>query len=394
MIRSLASLLGAILSNAAALPALAAPTEYLVRPMCSDSSAPCYTSIQLALDAAARDSSGDWITIRIAPGDYAEKPVVTRNRVRLIGSGQERTRVHFGAVAQTARGWHRDGWGTPGSATLTVDAQEVVVRGLTVENTFDYLANDRHPQGTAERIANPQAVALLLDVHSDRVLVDRSAVLGYQDTLFANGGRALVRRSLVAGNIDFIFGNGQLLIEDSEIRSRPRSAPHVQGEFQSFIAAPSTPLSQAHGIVVHRSRLTREAGVPDGAVALARPWHPTTRFADGRYADPAAVGQAIFIDCFMDRHIHPDHWTTMNGTARDGTMTGVFRPQDSRFWETGSHGPGAKAREIGMTWRETSGIAAIRRGILAGWDVQDEPHRTRDGPKATRPRMTAQRKEN
>lgn len=383
MIRRLAFTLAAMLSTGTAM---AAPTEYVVRPLCGDGAAPCYTSIQRALDAAARDVSENWITIRVAPGDYAEKPVISRNRLRLIGSGAQRTRVHFGAVAQTAKGWHRDGWGTPGSATLMVDAKDVVIRDLTIENTFDYLANDRHPQGSAERIVNPQAVALLLDVHSDRVLVDRTAILGYQDTLFTNGGRALVRRSLVAGNIDFIFGNGQLLIEDSEIRSRPRSEPYVPGEFQSFIAAPSTQLSQAHGIIVYRSRLTHEAGVPDGAVALARPWHPTTRFADGRYADPAAVGQAIFIDCFMDRHIHPDHWTTMNGTARDGTMTGVFQPQDSRFWETGSHGPGAKARDIGVTWSETVGIDAIRRDILAGWSLQDEARRTRAGTKATRAR--------
>lgn len=104
--------------------------------------------------------------------------------------------------------------------------------------------------------------------------LDRVALLGYQDTLFANGGRALIRKSLIAGNVDFIFGNGQLLIEDSEIRTRTRAAPYTSGEFQSFVAAPSTPLSQAHGIVFHSCRLTRETGVPDHAVALARPWHP------------------------------------------------------------------------------------------------------------------------
>ncbi|PNU06691.1 pectinesterase family protein [Novosphingobium guangzhouense] len=368
MIRILAVALAAVpLAAGLGIPAQAAPTEYVVQPSCGDGKAPCYTAIQPALDAAARDTSDSWITIRIAAGEYEEKPVVSRGRTRLIGSGAGRTRLHFGAVAQTAGRWHRDNWGTPGSATLTIDAADVVVQGLTIENTFDYLANDRHPQGSAERLGNPQAVALLLDVHSDRVLIDRSAVLGYQDTLFANGGRALVRRSLVAGNIDFIFGNGRLLIEDSEVRSRPRSAPYIAGEFQSFIAAPSTLLSQPYGIVVYRSRLTREAGVPDGAVALARPWHPTTRFPDGRYANPSAVGSALFIDCFMDRHIHPEHWTTMNGTARDGTMTDVFRPQDSRFWESGSNGPGSKARDIGMTWRETAGIVAIRRELLGDW---------------------------
>lgn len=364
--------LGVALAAAALTPtaAVAAPTappaEYVVQPSCGATALPCYTAIQPALDAAARDVSGQWITIRIAPGDYAEKPVVARDRLRLVGSGAARTRLHFGAVAQTAGVYHRAGWGTPGSATLTINAKDVIVSGLTVENTYDYLANDRL-EGEA-RIRNPQALALLLDIASDRVRLDRVALLGYQDTLFANGGRALVQRSLIAGNIDFIFGNGQLLIEDSEIRSRRRAAPYVPGEFQSFIAAPSTPSSQEHGIVIYRSRLTREDGVPDGAVALARPWHPTTKFADGRYADPEAIGQVSFIDCFMDRHIHPEHWTTMNGTARDGTPTQVFRPQDSRFWEAGSRGPGAKARDIGMIWKPGEDIKQVWRDV-AGWTI-------------------------
>lgn len=345
------------------------PSDYQVAKTCAAKTERCFTSIVAALDTAARDPGKGFVTIRIAPGDYREKPVITRDRIRLIGGGADKTRIVFGAVAQTAKAYHRAGWGTAGSATLTIDAKDVRVSGLTIENDFDYLANDAIAYGNPERIGNPQAVALLLDIHSDHVLLDRVSLLGFQDTLFTNAGRSIIRKSLIAGNIDFIFGNGQLLIEDSEIRTRRRAAPYVAGDFQSFIAAPSTPLAQSHGIIFYRARLTREEGVPDGAVALARPWHPTTKFPDGRYADPKAIGQAIFIDCFMDRHIHPDHWTSMNGTARDGTATSVFRPQDSRFFESGSYGPGAQARDIGMTWRSDRSIAQIRRDFTAGWSL-------------------------
>lgn len=356
------------LAVAAALPAVAAPAAGTLRvsPICAKGARSCYTTLSQAFGVAARDTSGRWITIRVAPGDYREKPVLTRDRVRLIGGGAARTRLHFDAVAQTAKAYHRAGWGTPGSATLTIDAKDVVVTDITVENDYDYLANDRLADGDPDKIGNPQAVALLLDIHSDRVRLDRVGLLGYQDTLFANGGRGLIRNSLVAGNVDFIFGNGQLLIEDSEIRSRRRSAPYQPGEFQSFIAAPSTQLSQEHGIIFYRARLTRETGVPDGAVALARPWHPTTTFADGRYADPRAVGQASFIDCFMAPHIHPDHWTEMKGTAHDGTMRHVFRAQDSRFLEVGSYGPGARKRDIGLTWNGESDIRKIRAAFFRG----------------------------
>lgn len=352
-------------------PLAATPAQYDVRPACAAQAAPCYTSIQSALDAAARTRSDGWITIRVAPGNYHEKPVIARARLRLIGAGKGRTRIHFGAVAQTARAYHRNGWGTPGSATLTIDADEVVVRGMTIENTYDYLANDRLGNDDPAHIGNPQAAAVLIDIHADRVWMRDVAMLGYQDTVFTNGGRTLVQDSLIAGNIDFIFGNGQMLIERSEIRSRPRAQPPGPDGFQSFVAAPSTPLSQATGIVFHASRLTREAGVPDGAVALARPWHPTTRFADGRYADPSAVGMALYIDCTMDRHIHPDRWATMNGTARDGSMSTVFRPQDSRFGESGSRGPGANGKGLAIGWKNERTYAQIRSQFLEGWRLTD-----------------------
>lgn len=359
----------AILTLAA--PALA-DTHYTVSPSCGDQKH-CFTKVQSALDTASADTSDQWITIKIAAGDYYEKVTISRSKIRLIGAGPEQTRLHFDAVAETAGKYHRRNWGTPGSATLTINADQVTVEGLTVENTFDYLSNDALPDADPKKIGNSQGVAVLLDIDSDRVTMRDTALIGYQDTLFANGKRAVIRDSLIAGNIDFIFGNGQLLIEDSEIRTRNRGVTIAPGEFHSYLLAPSTPLSQSVGIVVYKSRLTREAGVPDQSVALARPWHPTTTFADGRYADPNAVGQASFIDCTMDAHIHPDHWASMNGTARDGTKTAVFYPQDSRFFEAGSTGPGAAHRDIGIKWQGALDIKAVRQHLSVDWPAASAP---------------------
>jgi len=327
----------------------------------------CYASVQSALDAAEKAGGNQWAVVDVGVGDFNEKVTIRRARTTLRGRGGGRTRLYYGAVAETAGRFHRNGWGTPGSATLTIDADEVAVEGLAIENTFDFLANDALPDGDPRKLANSQALAILLDIHSDRVLISNASLLGYQDTLFANGARVYVRHSLIAGNVDFIFGNGQVLIEDSEIMTRRRGVTLPAGEIQSFVVAPSTQLSKRMGIVVSRSRLTREAGVPDNSVALARPWHPTTTFPDGRYADPNAVGQASFFDCFMDAHIHHDHWTGMNGTARDGTKTAMFRPQDSRFSESGSHGPGARLTEIGITWANPIAIHEVYDLMFKGW---------------------------
>lgn len=363
--RPMHSLLAAALSllGSAAWGA-AGPLVYPVERQCA---APCYTSIQAALDAAEAVAGDRWIVVSLGAGDFYEKVTIRRPNTILRGKGVGQSRLFFDAVAQTAGQFHRKKWGTPGSATLTVDADHVTVEGLTVENTFAYLANDALPEGDPRKIGNSQAAAVLLDIHSDRVLFNNTSLLGYQDTLFANGARAYIRHSLVAGNVDFIFGNGQVLIEDSEIRTRRRGTKLATTELESFVVAPSTPLSQPIGIVVHRSRLTREDGVADHAVALGRPWHPTTTFADGRYADPNAVGQAAFIACFMDAHIFPEHWTSMNGTARDGTKTAIFRPQDSRFSESGSYGPGARHVDIGITAATPLRMQDVYDLLFEGW---------------------------
>ena len=343
-----------------------APLSYSVRHDCGEV-ANCFTTVQGALDAAEKDTSARPVRIDVGAGDFNEKVTIRRGNLTLAGKGRARTRLHHDLAAEHAGRFHRANWGTPGSATLTIDADRVTVSDIKVENDFDYLANDALPTGDSRKIGNSQAAALLLDIHSDRVLLDKVALVGFQDTLFANGGRAYVRDSFISGNVDFIFGNGQLLIEDSELMTRRRASGDSDDGFQSFILAPSTQLSQPIGIVVYNSRLTRERGVPDGSVALARPWHPTTRFADGRYADPEAVGMALFIDCNMDAHINEKHWASMPGTARDGTKTAIFRPQDSRFWESGSSGSGARRVDIGMTWKPPLRMDAIRRQFFADW---------------------------
>ena len=320
-----------------------------------------------AIDASAQDTSGDWVHIAIAAGAYYEKPVVHRARTEIRGEGADRTRIYYDAVAQTAGHYHRNTWGTPGSATMTVDADEVTIADVTVENSYDFLANDALADSDPKKIGNPQAVAFLADIHSDRVAISGARLVGYQDTFFANGKRVYISKSFISGNTDFIFGNGEVLIEDSTIESRRRSATFAPGEFQSFVTAPSTQLSQPIGIVVYRSRLTREDGVPDGAVALGRPWHPTTTFADGRYADPDAGGQASFIDDFMDKHIRSEPWTKMAGTAHDGTKTARFLPQESRFSESGSYGPGAAHADQGIKWHDPLTIAEVRTAFFAGW---------------------------
>lgn len=300
-----------------------------------------FNTIQAALDAAPADETVRY-RILVKAGSYKEKINITRANTELRGEGAASTLIHFDAYAAIAGHYREDGWGTPGSATLTVNAVDVHIAELTIDNTFDYLTNDaKKASDDPTAISDSQAVAVLLDTLSDKVSFSRVTLNGYQDTLFVHGYRAYFYQSRISGNVDFIFGQGTAVFEQSTIVTRPRNREFAEGEIQSFITAPSTNIGREYGLTFIDCLLMREEGVPDQSITLGRPWHPTTTFPDGRYADPDAIGKAVFIRTYMDAHIHAQGWSSMPGTARDGTKTRIFTPEESRFFEYQSSGPGA-----------------------------------------------------
>jgi pectinesterase len=261
--------------------------------------------------------------ILLGRGRWQEKLTVTRANVELVGEDRRGSVL----TSSTASGHAKPGggtWGTFGSSTLTVEAPGFTARNLTIENGFDYVANL-----LTNTVKDAQAVALALGNAADRTLIDGVDLIGHQDTFYLRSGRALVRECLIMGNVDFIFGGAAALFEACEIRSRLRPGEALQG----YVAAPSTPRSQRFGLVFDRCRLTRERGVPDASVWLGRPWR-----AGGNLQ---LLGQAAFLRCWMDAHIHPEGWTRMGYRLPNGYQM-YLEAGDARFAEYGSTGPGAK----------------------------------------------------
>jgi pectinesterase len=299
-----------------------------------------FTTVQAAVNAAPADT-GQRYRILVKAGHYYEKITINRSNIEIVGDGMGETVIDFDAYASEAGHYRKDNWGTPGSATVSINAEKVHIADLTINNTFDFLANDAKTKDDPSRVAASQAVAVLLDTGSDKVSFDSVELNGYQDTLFAHGYRAYFHQSRISGNVDFIFGQGAVVFNQSTIVSRPRAKSFPKGAIQSYITAPSTNIGRDYGLTFLDCKLLREEGVPDSSVTLGRPWHPTTTFADGRYADPDAIGKAVFIRTFMDAHISPEGWSSMGGTARDGTKSRIFTPDESRFYEYRNFGPGA-----------------------------------------------------
>ena len=299
---------------------------------------PHFRTLEQALDAAPTDWYAPWrITLR--PGLYREKLEITKPNIHLTGESRTGCVISFDAYSGRTRPSGVGTWTTFGCATLIVRAPGFAATNLTIENGYDYLANDAKHPGDPTYTNDPQAVALMLAKGSDRAQLRNVSITGYQDTLFVDAGRSYFRDCLVSGNVDFIFGAGQALFDACDIVSRPRRKPNVAPH--GYVTAPSTQLRDRYGLVFLRCKLLRESAlVPANSHALGRPWHPAATFPDGRYADPNAVGSSVFIECFMDDHIAQDGWWSMTGLQKSGPTRTVFHPEDSRFFEYRSHGPG------------------------------------------------------
>ena len=324
------------------VPARAAP-EYHARVMKRGGTHP---SLAVALaDAPPGDRP---YRILLGRGRWEEKLTVARANVELVGEDRHQTVL----TSSIASGHEKPGggrWGTFGSSTLTIEAPGFTARDLTIENGFDYIANMR-----SRAVKDAQAVALALGNAADRTLIERANLVGHQDTFYLRSGRALVRDCFVTGNVDFIFGGAAAIFEGCEIRSRLRPGEALQG----YVAAPSTHRSQRFGLVFERCRLTREHGVPDASVWLGRPWR-----AGGNVE---LLGQATFLRCWMDSHIHPEGWTRMGYRLPNGYQM-YLEAGDARFAEHASTGPGARRRPSRRLLTAEEARAYSRSAMFGDW---------------------------
>jgi pectinesterase len=287
------------------------------------------------------------VVIDIEPGIYREKLHVTVPGVTLAATGPGVVIAYDAAAGHTSP----DGrpWGTGRSATLSIDAPEVTLRGLTIRNDFDFIADTvSHASGGA------QAVALSIARTADRALVEHCAIEGFQDTLYV-GARALFRRCRIAGGVDFIFGGAAALFQNCDIVTR-----HVPNAIDNgFIAAPSTLANDRFGLVFDRCHVTREAGVPNSSTWLGRPWR-----AGGNMA---ILGAAAFLRCRLDAHIKADGWTGMGFTDPAGVRR-TLAPQEARLFEWRSRGLGAAPAAPSRRWLTDAEAASFSPdAILQGW---------------------------
>jgi pectinesterase len=300
--------------------------------------------------------------ILLREGTWREKMTIDRPFVHLIGEQRDRTIISYDAWSgQVSPDGER--WGTRRSATLSIAASDFSASNLSIVNSFDYDSVVANPPPSAAQ--GYQAVALALNAGADRSSFDNVVLDGHQDTLFADAGRASFRDCRIRGHVDFIFGAGAAWFEACEIIARMRPRADDGGKI-GYLTAPSTLRSSAYGLVFNRCRLSKERDVPRASYSLGRGWRPTTSFADGRYGDPDAVGQAVFLHCWLDDHIDAAGWDRMAYTTKGGTRA-FLEPAEARFREYRNRGPGASRHPARLQLSRSEARGFTRDRVLDGW---------------------------
>ncbi|GIM91070.1 pectinesterase family protein [Paractinoplanes toevensis] len=204
-----------------------------------------YKTVQAAVNAVAANNASR-ATINIKAGTYREIVTIPSNKpyITLNGTGSGPSNVVIVNNRSNA-----GGYGTFGSATVTVNAKEFIATNLTFSNDY----------GTGS-----QAVAI--NMNGDKGIYKNVRFLGNQDTLLANTQRQYIANSYVEGTVDFIFGDATAVFNATSIyEKRSTGGP---------LTAARTPSGNTYGFLIYKSTIT---GATNNTTQLGRPWGPAAQ---------------------------------------------------------------------------------------------------------------------
>ncbi|WP_339659091.1 pectate lyase [uncultured Polaribacter sp.] len=223
-----------------------------------------YTNIQEAINNS-KSFPYERITIFIKNGTYYEKIKIHEwnANITLVGESKEKTIITFDDYFDKINLGRNSTFFTP---TLLVEANNVVLKNLTIENSSGEVG---------------QAIAL--SVSSDEIAVINCKILGNQDTLYASGkGKQYYKDCYIEGTTDFIFGSATAFFDNCQIHSKK----------DSYITAASTLIESEFGYVFKDCKITADQNV--SKVYLGRPWR--------------IYAQTVFISCDLGKHVFTDGW--------------------------------------------------------------------------------------
>lgn len=240
--------------------------------------------------------------IYIKKGTYKEKLIIPQwlQNIELCGEDRDETIITYDDHANIYYGeglmvmGERMKLGTFRTYTLRIDANDITLKNLTIENN-------------AARLG--QAVAL--HTQGDRLVFVNCRFLGNQDTVYTGMPytRLLFKDCYIEGTTDFIFGPSTAWFEHCTIHCK----------INSYITAASTPQDAAYGYVFNQCTVTAAEGADN--VYLGRPWRD--------------YGYTLFMNCELPNAIRPEGWHHWQKE----------REQTARYMEYNNHGEGASTKQ-------------------------------------------------
>ena len=207
--------------------------------------------------------------IYIKKGTYKEKLILPQwlQNIELCGEDRDQTIITFDDHANIKTAEWPGGMGTFRTYTLKIEANDITLKNLTIENN-------------AARLG--QAVAL--HTEGDRLRFVNCRFLGHQDTIYTGmaGTRLLFDHCYIEGTTDFIFGPSTAWFEQCQIHCKANS----------YITAASTPQEIAYGYVFNQCTITADSQLTK--IYLGRPWRD--------------YGYTLFMHCTLPAQITPDGW--------------------------------------------------------------------------------------
>ena len=239
--------------------------------------------------------------IYIKKGIYKEKLIIPQwlQNIELCGEDRDETIITYDDHANVKiilgkTSPHEQAMGTFRTYTLKIEANDITLKNLTIENNSARLG---------------QAVAL--HTEGDRLIFVNCRFIGHQDTVYTGMPytRLFFKDCYICGTTDFIFGPSTAWFEDCTIESL----------INSYVTAASTPADAPYGYIFNKCRLIAKNGVDK--VYLGRPWRD--------------YGYTLFMNCDLGAHIRPEGW---HHWEKQRELT-------ARYLEYNNHGVGAQPEQ-------------------------------------------------
>ena len=239
--------------------------------------------------------------IYIKKGIYKEKLIIPQwlQNIELCGEDRDETIITYDDHANVKiilgkTSPHEQAMGTFRTYTLKIEANDITLKNLTIENNSARLG---------------QAVAL--HTEGDRLIFVNCRFIGHQDTVYTGMPytRLFFKDCYICGTTDFIFGPSTAWFEDCTIESL----------INSYVTAASTPADATYGYIFNKCQLIAKNGVDK--VYLGRPWRD--------------YGYTLFMNCDLGAHIRPEGW---HHWEKQRELT-------ARYLEYNNHGVGAQPEQ-------------------------------------------------